>query len=58
MLQVYYDVSGEAEPTVFILSTNPELIALIERPRARQANEGGLSGEEVNYPRRKAEACV
>ena len=29
------------------LSTNPAFLALIERSRARQRTEGGLSGDEV-----------
>lgn len=29
------------------LSTNPKFLALIERSRARQTTEGGISGEEM-----------
>ena len=31
------------------LSTNPEFLALIERSRARQQAEGGISSEEMRH---------
>ncbi len=43
----------DADLETISLSTNPEFMALIERSRARQAREGGLSSEEMR--RRLAE---
>ena len=31
------------------LSTNPQFLALIERSRARQTSEGGISSEEMRH---------
>jgi antitoxin (DNA-binding transcriptional repressor) of toxin-antitoxin stability system len=47
-----------AEIATVSLSNNPKFIALIERSRARQKSEGGISSEEMRLekPRRFVQA--
>ncbi len=40
---------GNADLETVSLSTNPEFLALIERSRARQQAEGGISSEEMRH---------